>query len=89
MVQRVVVEELQGLATDAGMPQVRALATFKLRQLRERANGAAGQGDDAQRAHFAQLAADIERYLDRDWQPPQRASAPAVPPGAPIGDWEP
>lgn len=89
VVQRVVVEELQGLATDAGMPQVRALATFKLRQLRERANGAAGQGDDAQRAHFAQLAADIERYLDRDWQPPQRASAPAVPPGAPIGDWEP
>ena len=89
VVQGVVVAELQRLATDAAMPQVRALATFKLRQVAERATGSAAQGDEAHRAHWAQLAADIARYLDRDWQAPQQSAAPAVPPGAPIGDWEP
>jgi hypothetical protein len=89
VVQRVVVENLQRLAGEAAMPQVRAMAVLKLRQLGERATAAAGQGDEAQRAHTALLAADIERYLDRDWQAPQRGTAPAIPPGAPIGDWEP
>jgi hypothetical protein len=89
VVQRVVVEELQRLASDAAMPQVRAVATFKLRQLGERATAAAAQGGEAQRAHSALLAAEIARYLGRAWQVPQQRAAPAVPPGAPIGDWEP
>jgi hypothetical protein len=89
VVQRVVIEELQELETEAAMPQVRAVAAFKLRQLGERASSLASQGDEAQRAHYAALAADIQRFAERDWTAPRASTAPAPPPGAPIGDWEP
>jgi hypothetical protein len=89
VVQRVVVEELERLATDAAMPQVRAVAAFKLGQLGGRASSLAGRGDESQRAHYAALAADIQRFSSREWTAPKASAAPAPPPGAPIGDWEP
>ena len=88
-VQRVVVEVLQRLAADAAMPQVRAVAVFKLRQIMERSVTTSAEGTEGHLAHATLLAAEIGRFLQRDWQAPQRATTPALPPGAPIGDWEP
>ncbi len=83
-VQRVVVDHLMTLANSADMPQVRAIASQKLRQRQQRltstpATGAAG-------AHATLLASDIKRFLDRPFAPAVRADIPTPPPGAPIGD---
>ncbi|HWO24252.1 MAG TPA: zinc-dependent metalloprotease [Kofleriaceae bacterium] len=85
-VQRVAIERLMALATTAEMPQVRAIATAKLKA-RAALLPAAGTAPAA--AHAALLAADIKRLLDRPAPPDPRAellAAPlAAPPGAPIG----
>jgi hypothetical protein len=86
-VQRVAVERLMGLAADAGMPQVRAMAAFKLGELQERLGGASA--DVPARAHRALLAADIGRFLDRDYDPAGRPRPAANPPGSPIGELPP
>ena len=87
-VQRVFVDRLMDLATNAQMPQVRALAAFKLQQVMRDAGGG---GDAPEAAHRMALAADIRRFLERDWAPTERRTAPTPPPGAPIGagesDW--
>ncbi|HEX6132881.1 MAG TPA: zinc-dependent metalloprotease [Longimicrobiales bacterium] len=82
-VQRVYAQRLMSLATDASMPQVRALAEFELRLFGERLSPGGGR---AGQAHAVALAADIERFLERPHEPirPQ-APAPGVPPGQPIG----
>jgi hypothetical protein len=81
-VERVVIEELIGLAASAEMPQVRAVATLKLsRKLNELAQ--LKIADDGEAAHIALLARDIKRFLDA----PDTFKRPApivVPPGAPI-----
>ena len=72
------------------MPQVRAVATLELRRLRDRMR-AEGAPDTAERAHRQLVAADVTRWLERDWQPRDRRDPPAPPPGAPIGTddgWE-
>jgi Met-zincin/Domain of unknown function (DUF5117) len=84
-VQRVVVEHLMTLAGSAGMPQVRAIASQKLRQRQQRLSSAPAANADAS-AHAALLASDIKRFLDRPFAPATRAELPAPPPGAPIGD---
>ncbi len=86
-VQRTVVEGLMQLASSAPMPQVRAMAAFELSQLVGRAtSGAAARGsDEAQRAHQFLLAADIQRFLEREWDPGQRVAPLDTPPGSPIG----
>ena len=90
--QRVATEKLMSLASVAQMPQVRAIATMKLRQW------AAGLSPDAasttlakaasddEAAHRALLALDIERFLERPAAPASTPPSPAVPPGAPIGE---
>lgn len=86
-VQRTVVDGLMQLASTAAMPQVRALAAFKLSQLAERAgSGATARGgEDAQLAHQFLLAADIQRFLEREWDPSARPGSLDAPPGSPIG----
>ena len=82
--QRVLADELVQLASDADMPQVRAVASYALDQLRRRL--APPTGSEAQRAHRFALAADIERFLERPAEPVRmRPAAPDIPPGAPIG----
>jgi hypothetical protein len=87
-VQRSIVERLMDLASTAAMPQVRAVATQRLRILRSEFHGSAL--DPARQAHEQLLAADIARFLDRPWEPRERREPLAPPPGSPIGDedWE-
>ncbi|MEX2281053.1 MAG: zinc-dependent metalloprotease [Gemmatimonadota bacterium] len=82
--ERLVVERLIGLAGNASMPQVRAIATLKLRQRMSDATRAQANESDA--AHAGLLAGDIERFLNRPAAPYAMPNAPAVPPGAPIGE---
>ncbi len=84
-VQRVAVEQIMSLAGAATMPQVRAIAT---QRLRTRAGALAASqdrqsGDDA---HAALLAVDIRRFLDRPAGPYTQPQTPNAPPGAPIGE---
>ena len=83
-VQRVYVERLMTLATNAPMPQVRALAHYELSRVVDAA--LPGGGDASQAAHRMAIAAEIERFMDRPLEPIQpRPAAPGAPPGAPIG----
>ncbi|MGH9313115.1 MAG: zinc-dependent metalloprotease, partial [Vicinamibacterales bacterium] len=83
--QRVYVDNLIRLAGTAAMPQVRAIASERLRERAEQTTNAGG------RAHKNLLADDITRFLERPSQPAQRMDTPVAPPGAPIGapamDW--
>ena len=83
-VQRVVVEEMMGLAGSAPMPQVRAVATDRLTRRLAALRRAPGTGGDA--AHRALLVSDIERFLERPASPDDTPVLPEVPPGAPIGE---
>ncbi len=87
-VQRVVVENLMTLATSASMPQVRAIASSKLRQI---GSTQIGSENAAHSAHQELLADDITRFLDRPGPAATRQDIPTAPPGAPIGapamDW--
>jgi len=73
------------LAGGAAMPQVRAIATHRLRARATTlaANQDAQNGDDA---HFTLLAMDIRRFLERPAAPYTQAAIPVAPPGAPIGE---
>jgi hypothetical protein len=84
-VQRVVTEGLEGLAASAEMPQVRAIATLKLKDLEQRAQQASTQGETAERAHFTLLGADIGRFLTRAYDPAKQPAPLTEPPGSPIG----
>jgi hypothetical protein len=81
--QRVVVEHLMTLATESPMSQVRAIATWKLRQ---RMGGGTVAADSGDGAHAQLLAADIRRFLERPSAPIPRMEIPSAPPGAPIGE---
>ena len=89
-VQHVVVDNLIALADRAPMPQVRAIATLKLRQRRTAWAAQPAPGPDAraisQIAMNAYLADEIERFLDRPAASTPRAALPEAPPGAPIGE---
>ena len=82
-VGRVVAERLMTLAAEAPMPQVRAIARQRLQQLAN--EGRRISSDPSETAHMALLAADIGRFLERDWVPAERRPTPSPPPGAPIG----
>ena len=95
--QHVLVDRLISLAGTAPMPQVRALASHKLRTLasalpatRARAGSPPGRSD-AQAATAAYLADEIRRFLDRPSPASPDMAVPEAPPGAPIGqpamDW--
>jgi len=89
-VRRVIAEHLMTLAGTAPMPQVRAIATLKLRNLMLlAANPPVSTADpdvSASKAHFELLAEDIRRFLERPTQPATRVDLPDAPPGAPIGE---
>ena len=84
-IQRVVIEQLMTLANSADMPQVRAIASQKLKQRQARLLAAPATSGGAS-AHSSLLAADIARFLDRPLAPATRGDIPTPPPGAPIGD---
>ena len=84
-VQRVAVEQVMTLANNADMPQVRAIASEKLKQRQNRLVSLAVTGASAT-AHASLLAADIKRFLDRPLAPATRLEIPGPPPGAPIGE---
>ncbi len=84
-VERVVVEGLTRLAGRAKMPQARAIATLRLREINRRLTSGEG-GETSDQAHYAMLATDIERFLSRPAETFQQPDTPAAPPGAPIGD---
>ena len=85
-VERVVIDGLMELAADAAMPQVRAIATYRLDQLRRSLGTDADRGTIADQAHFSLLASDIGRFLERPADAFRQPSTPAPPPGEPIGD---
>jgi hypothetical protein len=82
--QRVLVDTLITLATNAPMSQVRAGATLALKH-RMNALAATGGVSPERAAHATLMAADIKRFLERPLAPAPRIEAPAIPPGAPIG----
>jgi hypothetical protein len=88
-VQRVMVDRLMWLVQTARSPEVKAIATLKLRgfasslpQVSDASLAGAAEGT----AHVMQLSADIKRFLERPWDPQALPRAFAVPPGAPIGE---
>jgi len=83
-VARAFVDRLITLAGDAPMPQVRAIATSRLRRIAARLKAAVAPGD-AQAAHAQLIQSDIARFLARPYPPAKPAAPPTVPPGAPIG----
>ena len=83
-VARAFVDRLMTLAGDAPMPQVRAIATSRLRRIAARLKAVVAPGD-AQAAHGQLLQADIARFLARPYPQAKPGTPPAVPPGAPIG----
>ena len=89
-VGRVVAEGLMRLAGSAQMPQVRAIASQRLERLKRTAVEGS-QAHDADGAHFALLADDIQRFQDRPYGALTAPGTPSAPPGAPIGspalDW--
>ena len=86
-VQRVVADRLMGLATNAGMPQVRAIAAYQLHtlklQLEEESTVPV-----AEQAHRFLLASDIDRFMTRVFNAAD-TPRPGNPPGSPIGTIEP
>ena len=84
--QRAVTDRLLILSADSGAaPEVRAMAQYKLTALAARAKAQARAGSVEQQAHFASIAADISRWIERRELP---ALSPALrpPPGDPFGE---
>lgn len=85
--QRALADRLLALAADKdAAPEVRAMADFKIGQLRTKAiANAAAPGSDAVRAHWHAIAGDFTRWIDRRELP---APTPALraPPGDPFGE---
>ncbi len=80
IVETAVIAALEGLASGADMPQVRAISTAALRSLQTSLSGRA----DA--PHAALLAMEIERFLENPEEPLRVPTLPTAPPGAPIGE---
>jgi hypothetical protein len=85
-VGRVVADRLMALAASAPMPQVRAIATWKLEQLRDKLSPPGAAVTSAAAASARLIAADIKRFLERPAEPFRPLATPEPPPGAPIGD---
>jgi hypothetical protein len=85
--ERILVSHLMDLANSPSFVQVRAAASEVLREIqRQRADlSASGLTFDV-RAHRAQMADDIKRFLERPFDLVAPVNTPAPPPGAPIGD---
>ena len=82
---RVLVDRVMWLATGSPNSQVRAIATWKLSRLMNRAAVARFQ-DESEQAAMSLLAADIKRFLERPAEVMKAILPPDAPPGAPIGE---
>ena len=83
--QRAVADRLLTLAADtSAAPEVRAVAELEIARLRADASRRAAAGDTMSRAHWASIAGDFARWIDRRELP---APTPAfgAPPGDPFG----
>jgi hypothetical protein len=76
------------LASDKeAAPEVRALIELKMGTLRNRARSWSGSGSEMERAHWAAIAGDFTRWLERQ-ELPTPTPALRAPPGDPFGlDW--
>jgi hypothetical protein len=86
--QRAVADRLLTLAADKeAAPEVRGLVELKMSELRRRARTLSASGTEAERAHWTAIAADFNRWLERQELPtPSPALRP--PPGDPFGiEW--
>ncbi len=84
--QRAVADRLLALAADAeAQPEVRAVAEYEIGRLRPVAARRARAGDVMSRAHWASIAGDLARWLDRR-ELPKPTPALAAPPGDPFGE---
>jgi hypothetical protein len=87
-VERVFVDQMMTLASNASMPQVRAIAAYTLQNLSQQLDNAS---ESLEKAHRSALVRDITSYLERAtaYKAPPVTLSP--PPGAPIGqpamDW--
>ncbi|HEX9084678.1 MAG TPA: zinc-dependent metalloprotease [Gemmatimonadaceae bacterium] len=86
--QRAVVDRMLLLAADKeAAPEVRSLIELKMNSLRTRSRSLASSGDEQRRAHWASIAADLNRWLERQ-ELPSPTPALRAPPGDPFGiDW--
>jgi len=85
-VERVVAERLIGLAAEALMPQVRAIASRRLERMRDDFAGFVSHATEPDAAHYGLLARDINRFLERSEGELAQPGVVTAPPGAPIGD---
>jgi hypothetical protein len=89
--QRAVVDRLIWLAATTRSPDVRAIATFRLKGLADdiaalpSLRGTDRQGEAEGAAHLSMLLADITRYLARPYDPQSLPRPFTAPPGSPIG----
>jgi hypothetical protein len=83
--ERVLVDRVMWVATDAPNGQVRAIASLKLLKLAARLKGAA-TASEAEVAQNTLLASDIKRFLERPGEVAKMIPTESAPPGAPIGD---
>ncbi len=86
-VEWLAVTRVMGLAGNAPMPQVRAIALKKLEDQKEALAGLMASAGESEIAHLSLLSGTIERFLKDPTTPPTVPGAPSAPPGAPIGQW--
>jgi hypothetical protein len=84
-VERVLVDRMMAIAASAPMPQVRATTSFYLEQIATQLAEEAESAPAGDAAHYALLARDIGRFLNRPAEPFTQPADQAIPPGAPIG----
>ncbi len=83
--QRAVADRLLLLAADVdALPEVRAVAEYQIGRLRPMALGQSNGGDMMNRAHWASIAGDFARWIDRR-ELPKPSPALVAPPGDPFG----
>jgi len=83
--QRAVVDRMLLLAADKeAAPEVRSLVELKMNSLRARSRALASSGDEQRRAHWTSVAADLNRWLERQ-ELPSPTPALRAPPGDPFG----
>jgi hypothetical protein len=84
-VEWIAVARVMGLAGSASMPQARAIALRKLDSRKDALEDMIEGADESDAAHYFLLAETIDRFLEDPTAAPALPSAPAAPPGAPIG----
>jgi hypothetical protein len=84
--QRAVADRLLTLAADQdAAPDVRAMAEYRIGRLRPVAMRRSASGDSMSRAHWASIAGDFARWIDRR-ELPKPTPALVAPPGDPFGE---